>query len=190
MHVVPRLALVSCLLCLGFVSSVDAERPVADVVLAQSLMLKAWERTEHRGVFEIERRWPGAFPVLRLVAKKGDVDLVALAGDSSQTLALGPAHLPTSALPGEPGNTVITGRRDTWFRFLGDLELDDSLLVETLAGRKHLYRVVGIDVVDARRSRVVLDTPESMLTLVTAYPFDTDEPGDRMRFVVTARMLF
>lgn len=179
-----------CLLCLGFFPAVDAERPVADVTLAQALMLKAWEQAEHRGVFEFERRWPGAFPVLRLVAKKGEVDLVALSGDSSHTLALGPAHLATSAMPGETGNTVITGRRDTWFRFLGDLEVEDSLVVETLAGRKHLYRVIGIDVVDARRSSVVLDTPESMLTLVTAYPFDPTEPGDQLRFVVTARMLF
>ncbi len=185
-----RVLTVSCLLCLGFFSPVEAERPVADVALAQNLMLNAWERAEHRGLFEVERRWPGAFPVLRLVAKKGDVDLVVLSGSSSQTLAIGPGHLSSSAMPGERGNTVITGRRDTWFRFLGDLEVDDSLVVETLAGRKHLYRIVGVDVVDARRSSVVLDTPDSMLSLVTGYPFDPDEAGDQLRFVVTAKMLF
>jgi len=185
-----RTLTVSCLLCLGFFSPVDAERPVADVALAQNLMLRAWEDAEHRGIFEVERRWPGAFPVARLVAEKGDVDLVVLSGNNSQTLALGPGHLATSALPGERGNTVITGRRDTWFRFLGDLEVDDSIVVETLTGQKHLYRIVGIDVVDARRSSVVLDTPEPMLSLVTGYPFDPDEDGERLRYVVTAKMLF
>ncbi len=185
-----RVLTVSCLLCLGFFSPVDAERPVADVALAQNLLQKAWDNAEHRGIFEIERRWPGAFPVFRLFAKKGDVDVVVLSGNSAETLALGPGHLATSALPGEHGNTVITGRRDTWFRFLGDLDVDDSLVVETLTGRKHLYRIVGVDVVDARRSSVVLDTPESMLSLVTGYPFDPDEAGDSLRYVVTARMLF
>ncbi len=180
----------SCVLCLGFFSSVDAERPVADVALAQMLMQQAWERAESGGVVDIERRWPGAFPSMRLVAERGDIDLVVLAGNSSQSLALGPAHLATSAMPGEIGNTVITGRRDTWFSFLGDVEVDDSIVIETLAGRKHLYRVIGVDVVDARRSSLVLDTPESTLSLVTGYPFDPDEPGDRQRFVVTARMLF
>ena len=185
-----RVLTMSCLLCLGFFSPVEAERPVADVALAQSLMLRAWEGAEHRGIFEVERRWPGAFPVLRLVAQRGDVDLVVLSGNNAQTLALGPGHLAASAMPGERGNTVITGRRDTWFRFLGDLEVDESLVIETLSGKRHLYHIVGIDVVDARRSSVVLDTPESMLSLVTGYPFDPDEEGDQLRYVVTAKMLF
>lgn len=180
----------SCLLALGFFTPAETRHPVADIALAQPLMQKAWEQADHRGVLEIERRWPGAFPAFRLIAEKGEIDLIVLSGNSSRTLALGPGHLLSSALPGETGNTVITGRRDTFFRFLSGLDVDDSLVVETLSGKKHLYRIVGIDVVDARRSSVVLDTPQSMLSLVTAYPFDPAEPADALRFVVTARMLF
>ncbi len=180
----------SCLLALGFFTPAEARFPVADIALAQPLMQKAWEQADHRGVLEIERRWPGAFPAFRLVAEKGEVDLIVLSGSSSRTLALGPGHLATSALPGETGNTVVTGRRDTFFRFLSALEVDDSIVVETLSGKKHLYRVVGIDVVDARRSSVVLDTPQSMLSLITGYPFDPAEPADALSFVVTAKMLF
>ena len=62
--------------------------------------------------------------------------------------------------------------------------------METVNGRTHLYQVVHIDVVDARRSSLLLDTDESMLSLVTCYPFDALQPGGPMRYVVTARMLF
>lgn len=178
----------SCLLCLGFFAPVEAGLPLADGLLAQSVLQRAWSGSERQDA--VGQRWPGAFPVFRLLAANGDVDLIVLSGSGARTLALGPGHLPASALPGEPGNTVVTGRRDSWFRFLADLEVDDSIVIETLAGRKHLYRIVGIDIADARRSSVVLDTPEPMLSLVTAYPFDPAETGERFRYVVTARMLF
>ena len=180
----------SCVLALGFFTPAETRYPVADVALAQPLMQKAWEAADHRGALEIERRWPGSFPAFRLIAEKGDIDLIVLSGNGRRTLALGPGHLPSSALPGEIGNTVVTGRRDTFFRFLSGLAVDDSIVIETLSGKKHLYRIVDIDVVDARRSSVVLDTPQSMLSLVTGYPFDPAENADALRFVVTAKMLF
>ncbi len=180
----------SCLLCLGFLTPVEANYPLADAALAQGVMQRAWERGDSHGLVDIERRWPGSFPVMRLLAEKGDVDLVVLSGTGDHTLAVGPGHLLTSPLPGERGNTVIVGRRDTSFRFLSRVDIDDSIVIETLPGQRHLYRVVGIDVVDARRSSLVLDTPTGMLSLVTAYPFDPAESGHSMRFVVTARMLF
>ncbi|MEM8815933.1 MAG: class D sortase [Pseudomonadota bacterium] len=185
-----RFVSVSCLLCLGFFAPIEARHPVAEMAVLQQLLRDAWEHNGYEDVIRLEERCPGAFPVFRLLAEKGDVDLVVLAGNSGRTLALGPGYLGTSALPGKRGNTVIAGRRDTHFRFLSGLAVDDSIVIETLSGDKHLYRVIGLDVVDARRSSVVLDTPRSMLTLVTGYPFDPAEPGDRQRFVVTAKMLF
>ena len=180
----------SCLLALGFFTPAEIQHPVAEIAIAQPLMQQAWEQGNHRGVLEVERRWRGAFPAFRLIATKSDFDVIVLSGNSSRTLALGPGHLPSSAAPGETGNTVITGRRDTFARFLSSVDVDDSLVVETLSGKQHLYRIVGIDVVDARRSSIVLDTPQSMLSLVTAYPFDPADPADALRLVVTARMLF
>ena len=93
-------------------------------------------------------------------------------------------------MPGEPGNTVIAGHRDTHFNFLQDVEIGESFVMETAVGRKHLYKVVNVDVVDSRRGALQLDTEEHMLSLVTCYPFDATEPGGPMRYVVTARMLF
>ena len=46
--------------------------------------------------------------------------------------------------------------------------------------------MTGLDVVDARRGSLVLDTERVMLSLITCYPFDTVDAGGPMRYVVTA----
>jgi sortase A len=158
--------------------------------MAQELMQRAWQR----GASGVEQPapWPWAdtWPVARLTAKSGDVELIVLAGGSGRTLAFGPGHLSASSLPGETGNTVIAGHRDTHFSFLRDVEIGDSLVLETVSGNKHLYKVVGIDVVDSRRGSLLLDTDEPFLSLVTCYPFEALDPGGPLRYVVTAKMLF
>jgi sortase A len=121
---------------------------------------------------------------------RGEVQLVVLAGGSGRTMAFGPGHLSASALPGDPGNAVIAGHRDTHFRFLRDLHIDDTLLFEMADGRSHMYRVSSLDVVDSRRASIVLDTDEPMLSLVTCYPFETRDAGGPMRYVVSAEMVF
>jgi sortase A len=123
-------------------------------------------------------------------AKGGDIDLIVLEGGSGRTLAFAPGHLSASVLPGETGNTIIAGHRDTHFQFLQYMKKGESILFETTAGKKHLYQVTGIDVVDSRRGSLVLDTDTPMLSLVTCYPFSAYEPGSPMRYVVTATMIF
>ena len=123
-----------------------------------------------------------------MLAKSGDVDLIVLAGGSGRTLAFGPGHLSASSLPGQRGNSVIAGHRDTHFSFLKRLALGELVHVETTDGREHSYKVVDIDVVDSRRVSIVLDTDDSMLSLVTCYPFNAVEPGGPMRYVVTLKL--
>ena len=123
-----------------------------------------------------------------MFAKDGDVDLIVLAGGSGRTLAFGPGHLSASSLPGQRGNSVIAGHRDTHFSFLQYLAVGESLRIETSDGRELSYTVVDLDVVDSRRGSLVLDTDESMLSLVTCYPFNAIEAGGPMRYVVTARL--
>ena len=92
-------------------------------------------------------------------------------------------------MPGQRGNSVIAGHRDTHFNFLKDLAIGEKLQVETADGRGHTYRVVDLDVVDARRGSLLLDTDESVLSLVTCYPFDAVAAGGPMRYVVTLSLL-
>ena len=184
------LLLVACLLCFGFWQLGHGAYIPAKAWLAQALMQRAWVRT---GIGEGRATpWPWAdtWPVARLTAKAGEVDLIVLAGGSGRTLAFGPGHLSASAMPGEIGNTVIAGHRDTHFRFLEDLQPGELLIVESDKGLKYRYRVIEADIVDSRTGSLLLDTDAAILSLVTCYPFDTRESGGPLRYVVTARMLY
>ena len=181
---------VACVLCLGFWQLGEGAYIPAKAWLAQELMQRAWERAAAGSERPAPWPWADTWPVARLRALGGDIDLIVLAGGSGRTLAFGPGHMSASALPGERGNTVIAGHRDTHFNFLQRLAVGEPLAIEMADGESHLYQVVHIDVVDARRGGLLLDTEESVLSLVTCYPFDALEPGGPMRYVVTAKMLF
>ncbi len=150
---------------------------------AQELMQRAWARAA------VEEPWPwsDAWPIARLAAHSGDADLIVLAGESSSTLAFGPGHLDVSAMPGERGNCVFTGNHETHFRFLADLALGERLSVELLNGARHEFEIVDLDVVDARRASLMLDSDMPLLSLITSYPFGSDETETSLRYVVTAR---
>jgi len=182
--------LVACLLCLGFWQLGQGAYIPAKAWLAQEMMQRAWARSTAGQDKAVPWPWADTWPVARLAAKAGDIDLIVLAGGSGRTLAFGPGHLSASALPGQNGNTVIAGHRDTHFSFLRDLKVGESLVIETTTGRKHVYKIVGLDVVDSRRGSLLLDTHAPMLSLVTCYPFEATDPGGPMRYVVTAKMLF
>jgi sortase A len=93
-------------------------------------------------------------------------------------------------MPGEVGNTVIAGHRDTHFQFLKDIQTGELLQLESSEGQKHTYKVVAVDIVDSRRGSLLLDTDDALMSLVTCYPFDAREAGSLLRYVVTARMLY
>ncbi len=185
----PQSWLVACLLGLGFWQLGHGAYIPAKAWLAQALMHKAWTRAASGATHTAPWPWADTRPVARLLAKSGNVNLIVLAGGSGRTLAFAPGHIDASVLPGEAGNSIIAGHRDTHFRFLQDLEIGEVIVIETPAGSRHEFEITDIDVVDSRRGALVLDTRAPMLSLVTCYPFTANEPGGPMRYVVTARKL-
>jgi sortase A len=180
---------IACLLCLGFWQLGHGAYIPAKAWVAQGLMLHAWDRATSGEASPAPWPWADTWPIARLRAKDGKVDLIVLAGGSGRTLAFGPGHLSVSVMPGQRGNSVIAGHRDTHFNFLKDLAIGEKLQVETADGRSHTYLVVDLDVLDARRGSLLLDTDESVLSLVTCYPFDAVAAGGPMRYVVTLSLL-
>ena len=182
--------IVASLLCLGFWQFGQGAYIPAKAWLAQELMARAWHRASAGQERPAPWPWADTWPVARLSAKGGEVELIVLEGGSGRTLAFGPGHLSISALPGESGNSVIAGHRDTHFQFLQYLRPGESIEVERPGGKRHLYQVTAVDVVDSRRGSLVLDTEEPMMSLVTCYPFDALRAGGPLRYVVSARMIF
>lgn len=185
-----RAWVVAALLALGFWQLGQGAYIPAKAWLAQELMQRAWLRAGAGEDRAAPWPWADTWPVARLSATSHDVDLIVLSGGSGRTLAFGPGHLGASALPGETGNMVVAGHRDTHFAFLRDVKRGDRLGVEAFGGATYVYEVIGLDIVDARSGSLVLDTDISALSLVTCYPFDAIEPGGPLRYVVTARRTF
>jgi sortase A len=99
-----------------------------------------------------------------------DLSAVVLHGSDARTLRRGPGHLESSALPGEAGNMVIAGHRDSFFRPLRGVRRGDDIFVDTPGERFH-YRVTSLDVVDPHDVSVLESTDHATLTLITCYPF-------------------
>ena len=154
--------------------------------LAQHLIRRAWQQ-EQAGAGEV-RPWPWAdtHPVARLVVPGLDIDLMVLAGASGRTLAFGPGHMSGTPLPGERGNAVVSGHRDTHFAFLRWLREADPMVIEGRDGRRHRYVVQRAFVVDQQETWVAADHGDTRLTLVTCYPFDAIRPRGPRRYVVSA----
>ena len=182
--------IVSSLLCLGFWQFGQGAYIPAKAWVAQELMHRAWRKAEDGAQQPSPWPWADTWPVARMTARRGDVELIVLEGGSGRTLAFGPGHLAISALPGEDGNSIIAGHRDTHFQFLQYVEMGELIEVEVPDGPRHYFQVTSIDVVDSRRGALVLDTDEPMLSLVTCYPFDALDPGGPMRYVVSARLVY
>lgn len=107
-------------------------------------------------------------PFGRISIPRIELSAMIAEGDDEATLRNAVGHIPGSATPWGSGNVALTGNRDTFFRGLSRVRLDDVILLETRQGTYH-YRVVRIMVVDPRHVEMVRNS-ESDLTIVTCHP--------------------
>ncbi len=154
--------------------------------LAQVLLERAWSATLDGGARVRPWPWADTHPVARLKVPALGVDQIVLAGATGRTLAFGPAHLAGTAAPGAAGHTVLSGHRDTHFRFLEDLAPGTELRLQGRDGAWRGYRVGERRVIDARHARLSPGDGAAALTLVTCYPFDAVDPGGPLRYLVFA----
>lgn len=107
-------------------------------------------------------------------------------GVDEETLRRAAGHVPSTALPGQPGNLVILAHRDTYFRGLHDLQRGDAVTVTTLRGR-FTYQIESIEVVDPEGIRLEQPASASIATFITCFPFKYIGPAPQ-RFVARARL--
>lgn len=112
------------------------------------------------------------------------LSVMVLEGDDSDVLRKAVGHVPTTSFPGEPGNVVIAGHRDTFFRALRNIHKDDEITFTTPQG-VYDYQVGEIQEVGPKDVQVLKASDHPTLTLITCYPFDFIGPAPE-RFVVEA----
>ena len=175
-----------CLLAVGLWQVGDGSWIYAKARLAQFLLQRAWSRTLAGDAPVKTWPWADTWPVARLIVPTKHVDLIVLNGAYGRTLAFGPGYAESSAPPGSPGTTILTGHRDTHFRFLRRLQPDDELVIQDVNGRFMHYRVRHRRVVHEGTGGIRQDSHRTELIMITCYPFDSPIPGGPLRYVVTA----
>jgi sortase A len=154
--------------------------------LAQLLIAHAWQRTLDGEQHARPWPWADTWPVARLVVPDLQTDLYVLAGSNGRAIAFGPGHVFGTPLPGEIGNSVIGGHRDTHLAFLRYAVPGVEMSIQLADGRWTRYRVEETEVVDKADVWVTENIGPTRLTLITCYPFDALRAGGSDRFVVTA----
>jgi sortase A len=100
----------------------------------------------------------------------------------------GAGHMPETALPGQPGNAVISGHRTTYgmpFHELDALDPGDRIEVDTALGT-HVYAVREIHIVKPTDLWVTEPRQGAWLTLTTCHP----KFSARQRYIVIAELVF
>ena len=161
----------------------------AKATLAQYLIADAWHKNLQTN--ELHKPWPWAdtHPIAELIINKKS--WFVLAGASGRNLAFAPTHVSSTVEPGENGNSVIIGHRDTHFDKLQRLQKGDIVEVKT-KHRHQKFEVTQLRIALSEQVNLMLsdndfyDDQTSSLTLITCYPFDSMRPNPTHRFIVKA----
>lgn len=114
-------------------------------------------------------------------------DAVVVEGTSNRALLLGPGHMEDTPAPGDTGNSVISGHRDTFFRHIHELAKGDRILVQR-DGQTFHYEVTGKHIVPPTDLSVLQPSKDAQLTLITCYPTYYIGPAPE-RLVVTSKLI-
>src|SRR5690242_7370686 len=112
---------------------------------------------------------------------------MVLEGSDSGTLRVAVGRIPETADPGQKGNFVLAGHRDTFFRPFKGIRDGDRIEVVTPHGSYH-YNVEWTQIVNPSETDVLKPTRDASLTLVTCYPFHYIGSAPQ-RFIVRAKQV-
>jgi sortase A len=134
---------------------------------SQSELEQEWKKQAAAGSASTSRS--AADQLTRVVIPKIKLDAIVVEGASRKQLLAGPGHLRETALPGRPGNSVITAHRDTFFRHIFELNKGDEIMVQR-GGETFRYQVTGKKIVKPEDVSVLKPSEDARLTLITCYP--------------------
>jgi len=152
--------------------------------LAQVLLERAFASAQG-GVAARPWPWADIRPVARIEAPSLGASAVVLDDANGEALAFGPAHLPGTPMPGEPGTSVFAAHRDTHFSWIGDLKAGDALAVRRIDGTTANFTVRQAWIARYDDSGIDAASDETLLALTTCWPLDAAISGP-LRYIVEA----
>jgi len=129
---------------------------------------------------------PGPEQANRIQIPALGVDAPIVQGDGPEQLKKGVGQNIGSANPGKAGNVVLSAHNDVYgeiFRDLDRLKPGDEITIHTNQ-RAYTYVVTGSEVVEPTYVRVMDQTSDPIMTLISCYPYLVDN----QRIVVQARL--
>ena len=172
-----RLLLSYVLIFVGTVLCTFVAATYVWMYIQQRLLLHEWSRKSTSALNALTK----------LSIPKIHLEDVVLEGASRHSLLLGPAHMAGSAVPGDRGNAVIAGHRDTFFRHIHSLKYGDDIYI-LRGGKRFHYLVRARRIVEPHDVSVLRPTEDPELTLITCYPTHAIGPAPQ-RLVVVAKMV-
>ena len=130
---------------------------------------------------------PGPQQAVRIQIPAIQVDAPVVQGDDWDQLRKGVGQHLGTPNPGANGNLVLSAHNDVFgeiFRYLDQLQPGDEVVVFT-SERTFTYVVEQTQVVEPTHVEVLSQTQETIVTLISCYPYLVDD----QRIVVTASLL-
>ena len=153
--------------------------------LAGFLIKDAWQATLATNTINKAWSWADTWPVAEISIPAIGLNEIVLSGDSGEALAFGPGLSTAAASLDSDAVKLISAHRDTHFKHLGKIAVNDEITINTPARSRH-YRVTNIKIVDSRSYSIDPSTEYYNLVLATCYPFNTISTGSDKRFLVEA----
>jgi sortase A len=172
-----------------FQQALDGLKPpiIGDQPLHESSIALKPAEADHVRAERMDMSGTGDRPLGRIEISAIGLSAMIMEGTDARTLRRAVGHIPGTPLPGQRGNVAITGHRDTFFRPLLHIHKDDEIRLTTLRG-SYRYLVDSLKVVEPEDIKVLDNSDDAILTLVTCYPFYFVGPAPK-RFIVRAHMI-
>lgn len=184
-RILPFLFVVVGLILLGYVGY-----QYWDMYRTQRKLEAEWERQAAGASTQVGhaiKPVPAADTLTRVSIPRINMDAIVVEGASRKELSIGPGHVIDTAIPGEPGNAVITGHRDTFFRNIYELKKGDEIMIRR-NGQVFKYQVTGKKIVEPQDISVLKPTQDAQLTLITCYPTYYIGPAPK-RLVIFSKLV-
>lgn len=173
---------------------------LSKATLAQYLLQQTWQQTIKGAKKVTPWPWADTYPIAKLtylgslptnlgnkhMQNKQAYSWIILSGMTGRTMAFGPGWLQDSAKPNHIGNTVISAHNDSHFAILENVNIGDVFQLEDNSGKTKQYQINHMRVVDENDNSAYEYHENTMITLITCYPFSLSNTNKTKRLIVTA----